>query len=387
MAAAVAGGEPAAGGDGWAASGTATGRGAAASIVAGRVATGRSAPPPAKAAGPSAPPPVDPTGRPEARFVGRAMGSPLRLMVSGAATVDAEAAWSAASGEIEAIEQSLSRFRVTSALTALNSRAGDRVLRPVDGWLYAALAAADRAGRTTDGRFDARILGDLERLGYRGAGLPDRVPDARGREAAGAGRGAAPAPGTVERWLRRDPRARSVAIETPVDLGGIGKGLALRWALRRIAAVLPGFGVTAGVLLEAGGDIVGVGPSPGGGPWLIGIEDPRGGAEPLAAAVLDGGAMCTSSVGVHAWQAPDGRPVHHLIDPRTGQPGGAGLLAVTVAGTDPAWAETWSKALFMEGAGGIGALARARGIDAWWVGLDGALSMTPGARARTAWTL
>ena len=62
-----------------------------------------------------------------------------------------------------------------------------------------------------------------------------------------------------------------------------------------------------------------------------------------------------------------------------------GLLAVTVAGPDPAWAEVWSKALFVEGAATIASLARARGLAAWWVAADGTLEMTPAARIRTRW--
>ncbi|MBA3875894.1 MAG: hypothetical protein C0498_02990 [Anaerolinea sp.] len=54
----------------------------------------------------------------------------------------------------------------------------------------------------------------------------------------------------------------------------------------------------------------------------------------------------------------------HLIDPRTGEPGGNGLVAVTVATRDPAWAEVWSKALFLEGHRAIAAAARARGLAA-----------------------
>jgi thiamine biosynthesis lipoprotein len=78
--------------------------------------------------------------------------------------------------------------------------------------------------------------------------------------------------------------------------------------------------------------------------------------------------------------------VHHLIDPGTGQPGGGGLLSVTVAGGDPAWAEVWSKALFLAGPAGIAGLARGRGLAAWWIDLEGGLAMTPAARQRTAWT-
>ena len=76
--------------------------------------------------------------------------------------------------------------------------------------------------------------------------------------------------------------------------------------------------------------------------------------EEIAIIAVDGGAVCTSSIAVHAWTAANGRPVHHLVDPRTGEPGGAGLVSVTVAGPDPAWAEVWSKTLFLAGAAGIG---------------------------------
>jgi thiamine biosynthesis lipoprotein len=89
-------------------------------------------------------------------------------------------------------------------------------------------------------------------------------------------------------------------------------------------------------------------------------------------------------VRVHAWIA-DGRAVHHLVDPVTGQPGDGGLLAVTVAGRDPAWAEVWSKTLFLAGRRDIAVEARRRGLAAWWVTTDGTLEMTPAARMRTAW--
>ena len=188
------------------------------------------------------------------------------------------------------------------------------------------------------------------------------------------------------RWLHRDPRSRSVAIAAPVDLGGIGKGLALRWAVAVLGAAVPGIANgTAGALLEAGGDLVARGLAPQPGPWLIGIESPVA-HEEIAVVELADGAVCTSSTGIHAWTTADGRAVHHLLDPRTGEPGGGGLVSVTVAGPDPAWAEVWSKSLFLEGARGIGPRARALGLAAWWIREDGVLEMTPAARVRTAWS-
>jgi thiamine biosynthesis lipoprotein len=327
-----------------------------------------------------------------ASFERRAMGSPLRLTIVGLPEARAAMGWEAVSTAIEEIEQALSRFRPTSDLSALNAHAGDPACVPVGRWLCAALAAADRAHRVTGGAFEPRVLRDLERLGY--AGAPIRASAPLGSPAEASSTLPAPGNGTVDglrwafadrRWLHLDPRGRRAAVAAPVDLGGIGKGLAIRWAMAILERTLPDLAARgAGALLEAGGDIVARGAAPQDGPWMIGIEDPRGGEE-LAVIAVEDGAACTSSIGVHAWTAPDGRAVHHLVDPRTGEPGGAGLLAVTVAGPDPAWAEVWSKTLFLEGAAGIAARARGLGLAAWWVYDDDALEMTPAARARTAW--
>ena len=309
------------------------------------------------------------------------MGSPLRLTLVGVDEARAGAGWASVSGAIEDLEQVLSRFRPSADLVALNGRAGEPSCAPVHARLYGALAAAERAWRRTDGAFDPRVLGDLERLGYRGADTPGpegagETGDTPGGRAATFGDG---------RWLRRDPRSRTVAIAAPLDLGGIGKGLALRWAFEILAATLPEIDRgTAGALLEAGGDLVARGMAAQPGPWLIGIESPLANDEVAVVAVTEG-AVCTSSIGVHAWTAADGRAVHHLLDPRTGEPGGAGLVSVTVAGPDPAWAEVWSKTLFLEGSRGIGPQARALGLAAWWIRDDGAMEMTPAARERTAW--
>ena len=58
---------------------------------------------------------------------------------------------------------------------------------------------------------------------------------------------------------------------------------------------------------------------------------------------------------------------------------------MTVALGDPAWAEVWSKVLFLEGREGIAEEARSRGLAAWWVGDTGILEMTPAARAISVW--
>lgn len=311
----------------------------------------------------------DRTSGPAARFATSAMGSPLRLVVVGAG---ATAAWRAVRDEFEAADRAMSRFRDDSDLTTLHRVVGDAEVPSVDRRLVRAIVAADRAGRITGGRFDARVLGALERLGDRGV---SRGPAAARPDADPASRGRLGVPG---RLADRSGPGR-VRLASPVDLGGIGKGLALRWAARRLDRLgLRDF------LLDAGGDLVARGTSPDDEPWRVGIEDPTGASEPLAVVELGHGAMTTSSIRRRRW-VHAGRQVHHLVDPATGRPAAGGLLAVTIAGPDPAWSEVWSKALFIAGARRIAEEARRRGFAAWWVRTDGSLEMTAAARQRTIW--
>ena len=311
------------------------------------------------------------------RFDGRAMGSPLHLTLGGPAwsiaPSRAAAAWSTVVDEFEAAEAAMSRFRDDSELTQLNRNAGTGMAAPISMRLRRALVAADRARRITGGRFDPRVLADLDRLGYRGASLGGVAPSADDQHT-----GTLAGSGSHGRVVELVGRQRA-AIGRPVDLGGIGKGLTLRRAAARLADL--GF---ADLLLDAGGDLVANGRAPGGGPWQVAIEDPAGGEAPVAVIGAGDLAVATSSTRIHRWLL-DGRPVHHLLDPRTGEPVERGLSAVSVAGPDPAWAEVWSKVLFLGGLSAIAAEARSRGLAAWWVGVNGTLAMTPAARALTIW--
>lgn len=299
------------------------------------------------------------------------MGSPLRLtVVTGRDSVgidQAADAWASVRDEFEASEQAMSRFREHSELTRLNRLATRDEAMAVSWRLSRALTACDRAHRLTEGRFDPRVLRDLERLGDRGAPIGEAGPHEARRAAIGL------------RVVECDAKG-TVRLREPVDLGGIGKGLALRWAAAAVRRCeIPGF------VLDAGGDIVATGVPPEGGSWRIGVEDPTGRPEPIAVIAASDVAIATSSIRRRQWMSGD-RFVHHLIDPLTGEPGGAGLLAVTVAGADPAWAEVWSKTLFLEGRAGIAELARRRGLAAWWVVDDGTLEMTAAARQQTIWS-
>jgi thiamine biosynthesis lipoprotein len=269
------------------------------------------------------------------------------------------------------VERQCTRFDPGSDLMRANA-AGESWW-PVGVHCYAALRAAAEAHAVTGARFDPRVLTTLQQLGYR-ASLPFEAGLVETEDAAGAPvvLGSAWNPGF-------DDERRSVRIGSePVDLGGIGKGLALRWA----ADLLHDAGCAV-FLIDAGGDCICAGGGPDGGGWSIGIEDPAGRQDPVAVVRVDDGACATSSVRVRTWQA-GGRTVHHLIDPATGTPGGAGLRSVTVLGADPAIAEVWSKALFLTGEQ-IEAEADKRDLAALWVSADGAVRMSATMPERVIW--
>jgi thiamine biosynthesis lipoprotein len=216
--------------------------------------------------------------------------------------------------------------------------------------LARALAAAWRAFRTSRGRFDPRIIGALEAAGER-AGVP--LP---------------PSPATLaphDRWLVLDSRRGQARITAPIDLGGIGKGLALRWA----SSALRDAG-HARFLLSAGGDVVAAGHGPLDRPWIVGIEDPANDGAPLTTLELTDAAVATSSIAVRSWRDPGGQLRHHLIDPATLAPAEPTCSAVTVIDRDPVWAEVRSKVAFLAGPRIAGSL---RGRRAWWVSRSGQL--------------
>ena len=150
----------------------------------------------------------------------------------------------------------------------------------------------------------------------------------------------------------------------PVDLGGIGKGLAVRLAAKALQNVSEAY------FIEAGGDCYLGGQGPEGKGWRVGVENPHGGNDPIAVLQLKNIGCATSSLRVRSWQLAD-RKVHHIIDPRTGTSAQGGLAAVTVVDSDSARAEIWTKALFVSGRKQIFHLAQKNRLAALWVDTEG----------------
>jgi thiamine biosynthesis lipoprotein len=271
------------------------------------------------------------------------------------------------------VERQCTRFDPQSPLMQANA-AGDE-WHLVPQYCFAALAEAASAHEVTNSIFDPRVLSALLEMGY-DRSLPFAAGDVEIRShAVPVAQRRANGP-----WRPRfDPARGAVQIgPVPVDLGGIAKGLAIRWAAEEISRDCGSY------LIEAGGDCYLSGDGPDGAGWQVAVEDPRGGTLPIAVLSVRSTGCATSSIRLRQWTV-GGRRVHHLIDPRTGTPGGHGLLAVTVVGADPAMDEVWSKVLFLGGRDDIAAQASAHGLAATWVADDGAIGMSEHIAPAVIW--
>ena len=120
-----------------------------------------------------------------------------------------------------------------------------------------------------------------------------------------------------------------------LDVGAVAKG----WAARQVAEDLP-----EGFLLSIGGSIYATGPKGENTPWIIGIEDPDGGAYLHKLSLTEGGVATSGDY--QRYFTVDGVNYHHIIDPQTAVPT-ALWRSVSVVCPDPGLADVLSTALFV----------------------------------------
>ena len=272
------------------------------------------------------------------------MGTDVEVLTFGdpGASEDAGARAAAA---IERLEARWSRFRPTSELCRLNGADAAPVV--VSPETLTLIGHAVSAWRATGGLYDPTILAALEAAGYdRSFDTMDRVGPEPSSERPATGLAPnAPAPGCADITLDRLVGAVRLPRGVTLDLGGIGKGYAADLVAVDLMAT-PG-ATWRGVLVNVGGDLRAAGDAPGPVGWVVEVEDPlETGQTGLLA--LASGAVATSTRLRRSWSRA-GRPLHHLIDPRTGAPAQSGLASVTVLAGEAWRAEVLAKAAFVAG--------------------------------------
>ncbi|MCI4673934.1 FAD:protein FMN transferase [Candidatus Mycolicibacterium alkanivorans] len=232
--------------------------------------------------------------------------------------------------ELDAVEIAASRFRPDSEICALAAADGART--PVSPVLADLLEAALAAASLTDGDVDPTVGSALIALGYDRD--IDQLDPAHPRVASVSIR---------SDWSMVEFDGRSVRLPAGVllDLGATAKAVA---ADRGAKLVYERTG--SGVLVNLGGDVATVGPTPEGG-WRVLVQDTDD--DPASHVVLgDGAGLATSSTCRRRWWR-DGDIVHHIIDPRTGQSADPVWRSVSIAASNCLAANTISTAAIIRG--------------------------------------
>ncbi len=371
-----------------------------------------------------------------ARDTFRIFGTTATLLVTEARVLTA--ARQLADAELAAVDLACSRFRADSELSMLNAAAGQTV--GVSGLFAELLGEALRAARLTDGTVDptcGRAMADLgydrdftqvraassescgtvpastaaastaehsdplpgrvgagrealvrQRLpgrdvggtGAAGTSRADTVPGGTapggmapdGTVSAGSGRRGSPVPGWRRVLLQENPPRARLAGGAQLDLGATAKA----WAADRCAEIIARR-LGCGVLVSLGGDIAVAGPAPAGG-WRIRVTDDHaaGPDAPGQTVAISTGGLATSSTTVRAWTR-DGRRMHHIVDPATGEPARSCWRTVSVAAGSCTDANIASTAAIIRGPSAVGWL-RELGLPARLVRADGSAEITAG---------
>ena len=228
--------------------------------------------------------------------------------------------------EVSRLENVLSNWRSESEISRLNARAGKGAAE-ASQTLFAAVSSSVTWARETGGAFDPTVEPLTRR--FRTGGLhADPV-------AQEPSPGAIPAAGG---WMqvRLDSSAHTVTLPAGVglDMGGIGKGMALDLAAR----VLLGRGIHA-ALLDAGGQLLALGSPPGEMGWTVSIADPASRQRATFPLILRDVSLATSG--------NSERP-GEILDPGTGKPI-LGRYSATALALDATSADALSTALFVMG--------------------------------------
>jgi thiamine biosynthesis lipoprotein len=281
------------------------------------------------------------------------MATRFELVLHGDDSVHLRAAGEQALNEIDRLENQLSLYRPQSELADVNRRAAIEPVK-ITPSLFNLLTRAKELSAETDGAFDITVAPLVACWGFMsGSG---QLPEPQALAAARAKVGM--------QFLELDQVSSTVRFQhdgVMLDLGAIGKG----YAVQQAAEVLLEAGVTRALLHGGTSSICAIGHPPEAESWLVAIENHADPSQPPIATIpLKDESLSVSAVWGKSFSA-HGRSYGHVLDPRTGEPTSAALLAVVVvpSATD---ADALSTALLTLGPPGLETICRvypdARGL-------------------------
>ena len=258
---------------------------------------------------------------------------------------------------IRRADEIMSDYREDSELSRLN-REGARGLVPLSSDLYDILRTSLQYSRRTDSAFDVTV-GPLVDA-WRQASKRGRWLDEPER------RRVLSLVGSSHLLLEESqPAARFDQPGVRVDLGGIAKG----WAVDRAAQVLRQRGIVRALVSAGTSSIYALGAPPGETAWKIAIRHPLREDDLLTVVSLRDQSVSTSGSYEQARKIA-GKPVPHILDPRSGMPvetmWSSTVIAPTATETD-----ALSTAAFVLGLDRAERLLRQLDLPAILVGKEG----------------
>ncbi len=156
-----------------------------------------------------------------------------------------------------------------------------------------------------------------------------------------------------------------------LDVGALGKG----YAVEMIAETMEAKGIS-GYLINAGGNVRGIGLRGDGTPWRVGIENPNG-EDFLAELSIVSESLVTSGSYMRYYYV-DGKAYHHIISPDTLMPS-EGIVSLSVLSDNSAEADALSTALFtLSYEDGVKLLQNFPEVEVLWLLDNGEIRMTDG---------
>lgn len=294
------------------------------------------------------------------------MGTRVDITVQSGNADDSGLAMTAAFAEMARLSDMMSRYRISSAVSALHLAAG---LQPVAmaPEMMRALKMARRMSESSQGAFDITV-GAFKGWNFdpAQASIPDAAEIAR------------ELPLVNYRDLILDEKSGSAYLRRRgmrVDLGGIAKLPILQAGMD----VLKRHGMSD-AMINGGGDVL-VNGQLQGRDWRVGLRDPRAPERILGVLALNQGFVAASGDYERSF-VQGGRRYHHILDPKTGQPT-LGPHGVTLVSRKLEDINGLGAAIMVAGAdAGRRLLEPLKGVDTLIVESDQRLWLSPGMATR-----
>lgn len=230
-------------------------------------------------------------------------------------------------------EKIFSRFRGDSELSKINSNVGKEI--PVSKRMFEVLELCLKFNKISQGYFDPRIIGNLEKIGYK-----EDFSKNKSQEASLSDISFEKLDSNLEDELILNREKQTVLTKRRIDTTGIAKG----YTVDESAKYLMEQG-TENFIIDAGGDMYACGKNGEGSEWRVGVE---GMEEAKLMLKLKNEGIATSGISRKKWFLGD-KKVHHLINPKDPSRFSFDIKTVTVINGKTVEADGRAKVLVLMG--------------------------------------